>query len=333
MDEFIQKRAEEKRQTFKEADERLGIPARIVEKDFWVCWMLRELFTLPGFLHHLTFKGGTSLSKGWKLIERFSEDIDVVIDRESLGFPGEKLSRNQLEKLKEASSKRVVNDLLPALRKRLTQRLPSGAKWTLEMAGVEEDSSLQTLLFEYPTEFANSADYVRPVVKLELGARSEIEPAESPKIQPMLAEAFPKLLADASFPVRTIAPRRTFWEKAMLLHEETWRPASKTRKARLSRHYYDLWCLITKGVAMEAIQDTGLFERIAAHRRVFFRYGWMDYTTLSKGHLRVLPLPEQEAEWRQDYEAMRGEMFFNAPPPFDEVLKAVAEFEKEFNHP
>lgn len=331
MDAFIRKPSEEKAQTFKEADERLGIPARIVEKDFWVSWTLRELFALSEFGPQLTFKGGTSLSKGWKLIERFSEDIDVVIDRDSLGFPGEQLSRNQLEKLREASSKRVVKDLLPAMRKQLTQRLPAGSKWTLETAGAEEDSSLQTLLFQYPTEFPDSVGYVRPVVKIELGARSEIEPAESPKIQPMLAEAFPQLFADASFSVRTVAPRRTFWEKAMLLHEETWRPAGKTRKARLSRHYYDLWCLITKGVAAEAMRDDGLFERVAAHRQIFFRYGWMDYATLSKGRLRVLPLPEQEAEWRQDYEAMRGEMFFRTPPPFDEVLKAAAEFEKEFN--
>lgn len=331
MDAFIQKPAEDKAQIFKEADARLGIPARIVEKDFWMCWTLRELFALPEHGARLTFKGGTSLSKGWKLTERFSEDIDVVIGRDSLGFPGERLSRNQLEKLKEACSRCVVKDLLPELQKKLTRRLPKGSKWTLEAAEAEEDPELQTLLFRYPTEFADPAGYVRPVVKIELGARSEIEPAESPEIRPMLAETFPKLFADASFPVRTVAPRRTFWEKAMLLHEETWRPAGKPRKVRLSRHYYDLWCLITKGVAVEAMQDDGLFERVAAHRQIFFRYGWMDYATLSKGRLRVLPLPEQEAEWRRDYEAMRGEMFSRTPPPFDAVLKTVGEFEKEFN--
>lgn len=122
-------------------------------------------------------------------------------------------------------------------------------------------------------------------------------------MQPMLAEAFPQVLGAASFSVRTVAPRRTFWEKAMLLHEETYRPSGKPRKARMSRHYYDLWCLITKGVAAEAVRDEGLFERVAAHRQMFFRYGWMDYATLSKGRMRLLPLPEQEAGWRQDYAA------------------------------
>ena len=143
---------------------------------------------------------------------------------------------------------------------------------------------------------------MRQVVKIEMGARSEIEPAESPAIQPLLAGAFKDMIVDASFPVRTVAPRRTFWEKAMLLHEETYRPEGKPRKARLSRHYYDLWCLITKGVAAQAVKDEGLFERVAAHRRGFFRYG-----------------------------CIREEMFFRPPPPFDEVLAVAARFEKEFN--
>jgi hypothetical protein len=334
MDTFIKMPAEEKAQVFKEVAARLDIPARIVEKDFWVCWTLRELFEHPEIGARLTFKGGTSLSKGWKLIDRFSEDIDVVIDRDSLGFPGEKLSNKQLEKLKEACSRYVVKNLLPELHKQFSRRLPKGAKWTLEAAGAEEDKDLQTLLFRYPTEFAGEAEsYTRRDVKIEMGARSETEPAESPEIRSMAAEAFPKLFTDASFPVRTVAPRRTFWEKAMLLHEETWRPSDKPRKARLSRHYYDLWSLITKGVAEEAMRDEGLFERVAAHRRLFFRYSWMDYATLSKGRLRVLPLPDQEAEWRQDYEAMRREMFLSVPPSFDAVLKTVAEFERDFNKP
>lgn len=333
MDGFIQKPAAEKTQALKEAAARLDIPARIVEKDFWVCWTLRELFALPGHGPQLTFKGGTSLSKGWKLIERFSEDIDVVIDRDSLGFPGEELSGKQLERLKDACSARVVKKLLPDLREQLARQLPKGAKWHIEAAEASEDPDLQTILFHYPTEFPEGTGYIRGAVKIELGARSEPEPAESPEMRPLLAEALPDFVADASFAVRTVVPRRTFWEKAMLLHEETWRPAGKPRKARLSRHYYDLWCLITKGVAAEAVKDEGLFERVAAHRKAFFRYGWMDYDTLSKGSLRVLPLPDQEAEWRKDYEAMRGEMFFRDPPPFDDVLKVIGEFVSGFNKP
>ena len=291
MDAFIRKLGEEKQLAFKEAEARLDIPARIVEKDFWVCWTLRELFALPRHGPHLTFKGGTSLSKGWKLIERFSEDIDVVIDRESLGFAGERLSNKQLQKLKEACSARVIKELLPDLRKRFAERLPKDAKWKLEAAGAAEDPDLQTLFFHYPTEFPKTESYMRQAVKIEMGARSEVEPSESPNIEPMIAGVFETLIADGLFPIRTVAPRRTFWKKAMLLHEESYRPEGKRRKARLSRHYYDLWCLITKGVAAEAVKDMELFERVATHRKGFFRYGWMDYGTLKKGSLRIAPLP------------------------------------------
>lgn len=117
----------------------------------------------------------------------------------------------------------------------------------------------------------------------------------------------------------------------MLLHEETYRPAGKTRKVRLARHYYDLWCLIRKGVADRARQDLGLFTRIATHREIYFNWSWMDYTTLRKGNLRIVPLDDQMAEWQRDYTAMRAEMFFGEVPTFDVIMRAVGEFEKSFN--
>jgi hypothetical protein len=128
-----------------------------------------------------------------------------------------------------------------------------------------------------------------------------------------------------------VAARRTFWEKAMLLHEETFRPPDRPRKARLSRHYYDLWCLIRKGIAAQAMADLDLFDRVARHRKVFFRQNWVDYDTLRKGSLRLLPAPEQLSDWRRDYEAMRDEMFFDEPPVFEELLAEVRQFEEEFN--
>lgn len=150
-------------------------------------------------------------------------------------------------------------------------------------------------------------------------------------VQPYLAEAFPDLLPDCSFPLRAVAARRTFWEKAMLLHEETFRPADKPRRARLSRHYYDLWCLITKGVASEAMEDRELFDRVASHRRTFFRQSWVDYETLQKGSLRLIPRLDSIGEWLRDYEAMRETMFFDDPPDFDEVLSVIRKFENDFN--
>lgn len=326
MDAYLDLPREERRLVCDQARIALGLAAASIEKDWWVCWTLRELFALPEWGKHLSFKGGTSLSKGWQLIERFSEDIDVVIDRECLGFGGDTLGGKRLARLRDTCEQRVVSDLLPALRDRIAAQLSRRERWNL--APSEDDP--QTLLFSYPTGYADPDGYVKPVVKIELGARSDTDPALTPTMRPLLARAFPDF-GEPPFSVRTVAPRRTFWEKAMLLHEETYRPPGRAYKARLSRHYYDLWCLINKGVGNDAVADAGLFERIAAHRQVFFRQSWMDYATLRAGSLRILPLAEQESVWRQDYAAMQGEMFFGDPPPFDEILRVVGGFEAEFN--
>jgi hypothetical protein len=331
MDAFLRLSAERQRLFYEEGQQRLGLAPASIEKDFWVCWTLRQLFSLPTWGEYLTFKGGTSLAKCWRLISRFSEDIDVVIDREYLGFPSDTLSNKRQKKLVKECSRRIQQELWPSLEHQFTKMLPEGLTWGLVPADENEDSDQQSFLFEYPSVFVNVLIYVRQVVKIELGARSETEPVETPIIYPYLAEAFPDLLNDSSFSLRTVASRRTFWEKAMLLHEETFRPADKKRKARLSRHYYDLWCLIEAGIAEQAVADSGLFDNVAKHRQIFFRQSWVNYDTLQRGTLRLVPLPEQLSEWRRDYEAMRQEMFFDEPPNFDQLLMVIKRFEEEFN--
>lgn len=333
MDAFLTFPIDRQRLLCEQAQARLGFVPATIEKDFWVCWTLRELFNLPVWGEQLTFKGGTSLSKGWQLISRFSEDIDVVIDREFLGFGGETLSSNRQGKLRNECGRRIMEELQPALAQRLREAIPETLGWELSPADVTEDPDQQTLLFRYPSLFRDSLAYLRPVVKIEMGARSDTEPVEAPVIRPYLTEAFPDLLRDSAFPIRTVAARRTFWEKAMLLHEETFRPADKPRKPRLSRHYYDLWCLITKGIAAQAMADHDLFDHCARHRQIFFKQSWVDYNTLCRGQLRLVPLPGQLDDWRRDYAAMREEMFFEEPPAFDDLLAVIRQFEEEFNRP
>lgn len=214
-----------------------------MEKDLWVCWTLRALFRLPSSGPHLTFKGGTSLSKGWKLIERFSEDIDIVIDREFLGFggadapkdaPSNKQRVKRLEALMLATQVHIRDVLAPSFEQDIRRLLPSTDAWNLEPDLDDPDG--QTLLFDYPTAMGGTA-YVRPVVKIELGARSDTEPSATPEIAPYLADVFPEEVADARFTVRAVAPERTFWEKAALLHEETLVSHHPRRgRARSPRH-------------------------------------------------------------------------------------------------
>lgn len=320
-----------RRRWLREAEAKLGLAARSIEKDLWICWTLRELFALPAWRAQLTFKGGTSLSKCWGLIERFSEDVDIVIERTHLGFGGGTLGAKQLQRLRDACQKRIRDELLPALRERMAAPL-AGETWKLEMADATVDPDQQTILFSYPSVDAAAPGYVRPLVRIELGARSETEPSERGIVTTYLAQAFPAVFDSSAIELRTVSPRRTFWEKAMLLHEETYRPEAKRsgRRPRLSRHYYDLWSLIRKGVAAQARADEGLFERVAAHRQAFFRYGWMDYATLHPSRLRLVPPEDQRDYWSRDYAAMR-EMFFGDPPNWSDVLASVEGFQRELN--
>ena len=292
----------------------MHLQAASVEKDFWICWTLRERRSLlPGIGPHLTFQGrhlrfprhGNSLSA-------FPEDIDLVVDKKTLGFAGDRVSRPGSEQKTTQSPPRSFDGSLPALgagnfAARAGRPYPCRARsHRLEILEVDPDmDDGQCLLFHYPGDFdPTEAGYVRPVVKIELGARSDDWPHQEKLIQPYLAEAFPNLASGAAIAVRVLAAERTFWEKALLLHEETFRPADKpSANFCMARHYYDVWCLITRGVAERAAQDRPLFDRVAAHREIFFRWSWVDYTTLHPG---ALPLPAarppRRCAWRKDYQ-------------------------------
>jgi hypothetical protein len=292
MQSFLQLALADQKLAIEQAAARRGWVASSVEKDFWVCWILQKLFTMEELAPHLTFKGGTSLSKVWKLIDRFSEDIDLTIDRAAFSFggadgpdqaPSAKQRAKRLKALKEACQAYVHTKLMPQLNERIKADLGEGT-WTLEAD--PNDSDGQTLLFSYPTYFgAEQNRYVRPVVKIELGARSDPWPAHQSVIRPIIAEEFPKVFSDPDCVVTALAPERTFWEKAMLLHEETYRPADKARRPRMARHYYDLYQLIQHGVAARAAANKDLFEQVANHRKIFFLQNWVDYTTLQRGSM------------------------------------------------
>jgi hypothetical protein len=191
---FLTFSAERQRLIYEEGYQKLGLVPASIEKDFWICFILRELFSLSSWARYLTFKGGTSLSKGWKHISRFSEDVDVVIDRAHLGFDGEILGSKKRKRLTKECSRSIQKELRPELAQRLFQIIPGDMAGELVSADDTEDPDKQTLLFNYRSFFSGSFAYLRPVVKIELGARSETEPVESPTIRPYLAEAFPSLL-------------------------------------------------------------------------------------------------------------------------------------------
>ena len=257
----------------------------------------------------------------------------------ALGFAGEASPdqartktqiRKRLDELMAACREWVQSELKSALADRIADQLGTKEQWRLIVDPDAQDG--QCLLFQYPSAFSpKETAYVNPVVKIELGARSDDWPSEWRVVTPYVNDLLAPESAEPFARVPALAAERTFWEKALLLHEETFRPADKPRRMRMARHYYDAWCLIVRGVAARALAEDALFERVAGHREIFFRLGWVDYATMHRGSLRLTPPDHHIEDWRRDYDAMVESMFYGERPAFDEILRVVGEFERQFN--
>ncbi len=321
-----------------------GVANTIIEKDFWVCWTLKRLFDLPeGAAASLVFKGGTSLSKAFAIIRRFSEDIDLSFDRADLGYTGDRdpeqegLSRKKtgqlIDDLVADVEKHIAEKLLPALRAAIVQQLgePKNGEWSLS---IDADDP-QTLNFHYPPalppgEYQGMA-YITPRVKLELGARGDPWPAEEKVIRPYAAEDFPDFFEKPDTTVIVLSAHRTFWEKATALHAEAHRPADSPTPQYFSRHYYDLAMLLGSEEGKAASADLELLATVAKHKATFFRSGWASYETARPGTLRLMPSQERIKDLRVDYRAMAPMMFDDTPPTFEQVLARIEKLQAMIN--
>lgn len=338
MDDFAKLPGTDRKPYFEAAaanDGRMG--EHIIEKDFWVCWTLKRLFTMKELDGHLIFKGGTSLSKVFKVIERFSEDIDLSVSREFLGFDGDKdpekagsaRQRNsRIEDLGEACRNYVKTKLQPELKASIKAALGSPKGWKLEFDA--DDGDGQTLLFQYPAASKPAGGYVVPVVKIEVGARSDHWPAHQHVVRPYLSELVKDALSSPDAKVKTLDAARTFWEKATILHSFAHYPDDKTPAPRQSRHYYDFFKLLQTRHQAEATADLKLLARVAEHKSIYFRAGWAKYAEAKPGTLNLMPGGRLESMMRRDYEQMQ-EMIFGDAPDWREILAAIKKFETTFN--
>jgi predicted nucleotidyltransferase component of viral defense system len=336
----------ERTELFQETANRRGVAIQIIEKDFWVCWTLKNLFELPEIGTHLIFKGGTSLSKIFRVIERFSEDIDVSINREYLGFKGSddpaniegsNARRRQLDALQQACIDKIASDVFPSLQGSFEQILgesredDSDSSWQLTL----DDMDPQNLLFAYPrnksSRRVSDISYIRPVVKIEIGARSDHWPAEMYSISPYAAEEFPEYFGDqTSYVLKVLEAERTFWEKATLLHSEYYRPENITTAERISRHYYDLHRLSQTPISERAVDRLELLNRVVDHKKTFFRQARANYDEAREGKIHLLPHDARIAALNVDYEKMR-DMFFGDIPSFNDIIKSLAKLESLIN--
>lgn len=328
---------EERTLFFRTAAEIMKIRFEIIEKDYWVVWILERLFSLEKLKTHLTFKGGTSLSKIYRVIDRFSEDIDLSIEQGLLGFGltnnseealSKKKQRAFLESLSKACSNYVQTEMLANLKEAIAAKLGTTNGWRI--FSDQEDPDAQTLLFEYPSA-PSKVEYIRPIVKIEMGARSEHWPVSEHQIQSYAKEALKQNIYEPKICIRVLNAERTFWEKATILHQYAHLPEEKKLPPRLSRHFYDFFRLLHSEIKEKALSEISLLERVATHKSIYFASSWANYGTARKGTLRLFPPVRILKELEKDYALMEA-MFFREIPDWQLILTTIEKFEKEFNN-
>jgi hypothetical protein len=335
MDTVANLPAADRAELFRETGERMELSGALVEKDFWVCWTLGQLFEMESVRDMLMFKGGTSLSKVFKLVDRFSEDIDLAVDYAPLGFVGERdpvteMSRTRREKLLDemmtACQEYIADLFLDAFRTRCAAAIRDPESWTLAVS----DDDPNAVEFVYPSANLRPVDFVKPRILLEMGTHAELIPSDEYSIKSFAAEQFPSGFARPSCRVRAIKAERTFWEKATILHAERHRPLEKPMPEGHARHYYDMFMLARAAVCDSAVSDLELLHRVVEHKSKFYYTGWARYDLAVPGTFALVPPTARHTELRRDYDAMER-MIFADPPPLEEILDELARLEARIN--
>lgn len=324
---------------FQETAERSLLPAHLVEKDFWVCYTLRLLFSDAEIARYLTFKGGTSLSKVYKAIDRFSEDIDFAVSRESLGFTAAAAPdavsismeerKRRLARLSDSCRTWITESLFPTVDQALTNSLSTN-RWSVEL--VADDNDNQQILFSYPrSALTLDSSYNPPRVRIELTARTDNHPSQPATIVPYVAESFPDAMSDSSVNVKVLKIERTFWEKATILHQFHFQSDPGRVALGFSRHYYDVYQLVERGYSESALKDVSLLSEVAEHKNIFYRQQWARYDLARTPRtLELLPHSDIESTIAGDYRAMQ-EMIFGAAPNFEQILSTLRGLKERIN--
>lgn len=309
---------------FNQLSARTGIQPQAIEKDAWVTLVLRMIFDSE-IEQYLIFKGGTSLSKAYKLIERFSEDIDIAIDRQYLGFEGD-LTKGEIRKLRRKSHDFVSTEMVDILIKQLDKY---GIERELYQIIVENtkisDQDPETIKISYQSVF-EELPYLQNRVLIELGARSLLEPNSKIKIKSIIDEQYTEsVFTEKEFSVNTVIPEKTFLEKVILLHEEFQKPQGKIRYERMSRHLYDIGQIIKTEFGERAIKNTELFNSIIEHRKKFTPVKTVDYENLNIEDLEIIPSSELFDLYKKDYAEMQENMIYGESLTFEKLIEKIEE--------
>ena len=309
---------------------KMGMTDAIIEKDFWVCYMLDYLFHRCVWKEKIAFKGGTSLSKAYGLIERFSEDIDLILDWRVLGYgidePWKERSNTKQDAFnKEANTRAEVflrDTFLPVITSDLTAELGDKVRCFIDA------DDPQTVKIAYPNSFSDLS--ILQEIRLEIGALAAWTPVKSAEITPYAAQKYGRLFEQPSTEVLTVLPERTFWEKVTILHREAFRAEDRPFPARYSRHYYDLYRMMKTRVKDNALADNNLLKRVVDFKDKFYRCPWARYDLAKRGTMRLMPPEYHLDKLRSDYGHMQN-MFFGEKPKFEDILTGLKKLEEDIN--
>jgi len=313
---------------FQAISDRYDLKMPAVEKDWWVTHTLAIIFSMD-CAKSIIFKGGTSLSKAWKIIERFSEDIDLALDREFLGFAGE-ISKTQISKLRYASYKYLTEKFTPELQQKFNE-LDFSDVLVKYREVVNHDQDPLVIEIYYP-KLTEKDIYLRPGVLVEIGSRSLKEPFSFCEFKSLVAENYgDKSFSDKEITIPTVTVERTFLEKVFLLHEEYQRPAEKRRVNRLSRHLYDIEKISQTPYFQKALSDKDLYRTIVAHRDKFSHLGGVDYSKHDPQFINIVPPENLLSLWEKDYAEMSESMIYGVKLSFKELIDNVKEVNEKIN--
>ena len=317
-----------------QAGDKIGLSAKSIEKDLWVTQVLHALFSLD-MSDKLIFKGGTSLSKAWGLIDRFSEDIDLAIDPVFLGAPDGDPTKKQIKKLRKASSLYIAEELAKKLSGRFAEL--GLEEWlTVEaQPNGEGDNTYpepRQIYVRYKSLYADDLQYLLPMIVLEVSARSLMEPVAKAVISSLASTFFP--LKDlAPVPVTTAVAGKTMVEKMFLLHELFSVEGHGMKAERKSRHLYDLYRMMDKPFAEDALHDDSLWESIRHHREIYTSVSGMDYTPDVRERIVLVPRADIIDSWKRDYENMRDAMIYGEKPTWEQLMDAMERLQKRVRSP
>ena len=318
-----------------EASRISGISAKAIEKDWWVTLSLKLLFNSP-YARHFAFKGGTSLSKGWQLIDRFSEDIDISLSSEAVNIEyAEKPSKTFVEQLRRAGCFFTSNELMEALKAEFRSSQVPENLYSIEAEPIPvdmPDTDPQALYVNFVSLF-DPNPYLPDRVKIEFSVRSLKEPSIKRSMRSLLDTHFPnENYIEENCEVLTILPQRTLIEKMLLLHEEYNRDElAKMRTERMSRHYYDLFQLSRQNFSSVTLRNNDFIEEIIEHRKYYSRLKRFDYSTLKRGRISIIPPADILKALEQDYAIMKAEMIYGNPPTFEKIIQAMKNLQDEIN--